>query len=144
MSGPRAASESLLSSRPGSHLPRSALPSLAPLPSSTFLYTSSGLPPSIRRPRALIRPLACASLALNLPLRAASRKPDSSAISHVQCRMSFPHSTIGWDSSAFPINFFSFPRTRYQEISTRIRHNLRGVSVTFIVPRVAVGHSFHY
>lgn len=61
-SGPRDASGSLLSSRPGSHLPHCTLPSLAPLPSSTFLYTSSGLPPSIRRPRALIRPLACASI----------------------------------------------------------------------------------
>lgn len=79
-----------------------------PCPLALFLYTSSGLPPSIRRPRALIRPLACASLALNLPLRAASRKPDSSAISHVQCRMSSLYSTIGWDSSAFLVNFFFF------------------------------------
>lgn len=49
--------DSLLSSRPGLHLHRAPLCPffLPPLPlpssSSTFLYISSGLPPSIRQPR---------------------------------------------------------------------------------------------
>lgn len=48
--------ESLLSSRPGLHLHHAALcpfflSPLLPSSSSTFLYISSGLPPSIRQPR---------------------------------------------------------------------------------------------
>lgn len=96
----------------------STLPSLAPLPSSTFLYTSSGLPPSIR-------PLACASLALNLPLRAASRNPDSSAISYsVVCLLYIlrsleipPHS---------PSICFSLPGPDIRKYRRDTRHNLHG------------------
>lgn len=113
---------------PASHFCRPALVHTFHVARYLLLPPCPRLPSFIHRPAfhlpfagALIRQLACASLALNLPLRAASRKPDSSAISHVQCRMSPLHSTIGWDSSAFPINFFFFSWSRYQEISTRYK-----------------------
>ena len=86
MSGPWDAGESLLLSRPGSHLPRVAFYLLlSPCPRLPYILRPSTFHSSASRTRSPARPLACAqaaSLALNLPLGAASRKPDGSAISH--------------------------------------------------------------